>query len=131
MNPTDIKLIAKVGQTLVETHHFSKAVKFYEEKIKIHDNPQLKLELIDLFVNLENFEKAEKLLVAEVESQKERISEDTVSLQYKVQLLMLLSEIQENAGNLKLALSTLKEARDDHARIRNRMNSEEIGLKQV
>lgn len=120
MNPVDIKLMTKMGQALVTTHLFSEAIDFYTENIRNSNDPDIKLQLAELYVKVEEYDKAEMLLVSEVDSEKSKKSDDLVSLQYKTKLLMSLSVIQESSGNLKLALSTLKEARDNENRIKKR-----------
>lgn len=127
MAPKDPKLMYKMGQALVATHYFQKAIDFYKENIQATDDSGLKLQLADLYIQLEDFDKAEMLLVSEVESEKNKKSEDMLSLQYKTQLLTSLSAIQEQSGNVVLALSTLKEARDNHNRIRKRLTLEGNG----
>lgn len=120
MNPVDTKLVTKMGQALVTTHLFSEAIDFYKENIRNTNDPDMKLQLAELYVKVEEYDKAEMLLVSEVDSEKNKKSDDLFSLQYKTKLLMSLSVIQESSGNLKLALSTLKEARDNENRIKKR-----------
>lgn len=121
MNPKDPNLMYKMGQAFIITHYFQNAIEFYKENIKATDDSGLKLQLADLYVKLGEYDKAEMLLVSEVESEKNKKSEDMLSLQYKTKLLTSLSAIQEQSGNTVLALSTLKEARDNHNRIRKRL----------
>ncbi|RZC41543.1 tetratricopeptide repeat protein 21B-like [Asbolus verrucosus] len=116
-NPKDPHLTSKMGKALVETHYFAKAVAFYKDSIKSTQNPELKLELANLYMQLKEYDKAEVLLMTEIESENSKDLEDVTYLQYKTKLLMLLAQTRERSGNISGALSTLKDARDNQNRI--------------
>ncbi|THD28846.1 Tetratricopeptide repeat protein 21B [Fasciola hepatica] len=60
-NPSDLRLATKMGEALVQTHHYAKAVSYYEAAVKDGQSPLL-LDLIDLLIKLKQFEKARRLI---------------------------------------------------------------------
>lgn len=127
MSPKDLQLMMRMGQALVITHYYKDAIDFYKNAIQDTNDPELKLQLANLYVKLKKNPEAEALLVSEVESEKKKKSEDITSLKYKTKLLTSLSAIQERSGNFALALSNLKEAKDNQNRIIKWLNLEGSG----
>lgn len=130
LNPKDPVLTSKMGSALVETHHFARAVNYYKDTIKTTDDPELKLQLADLYMQLKQYDKAEQLLTQEVGSEKDKKIEDLVSLRYRTKLYMLLSQIYEKSGKMSLALAILKEGRDNQNRVRKLSSLEQSGISQ-
>lgn len=65
----DTELARKVGRALVKAHQYGKAVNYYREALKAEDcGGDLKLDMAELHTRLRQYEKAEKLLVQELES---------------------------------------------------------------
>lgn len=123
-NPKDPNLTTKMGKALVETHYFAKAITFYKESIKSTQNPDLKLQLADLYLQLKEFDKAEVLLMDELETNSNQDLEDVTFLQHKSRVSMLLAQTRERAGNLNAALAVLKDAKDNQNRVRKRLTVE-------
>lgn len=121
-NPNDPILTTKMGKALVETHYFAKAIAFYKESIKTIQNPDLKLQLADLYLQLKEFDKAEMLLMDELEADNNQDSADVTYLQHKTRVSMLLAQTREKAGNLIAALAILKDAKDNQNRVRKRLS---------
>lgn len=48
-NPHDLNLINKMGVALVKMHLYDKAVKHYIEAIEDLNNPEIKMELAELY----------------------------------------------------------------------------------
>lgn len=48
-NPNDFNLIKKMGMALVKMHLYDKAVNHYIDAIKISNNPEIKLDLAELY----------------------------------------------------------------------------------
>lgn len=117
-----------MGSALVQTHHYKRAINYYVETIKSTGNPDLKLQLAELYLKLKEHDKAQSLLKTEIDSEKQKGIDDVVSLQFRTQLHMLLSQVHENSGNFSLALSTLKDARDNQNRLRKLHSLEQTGL---
>lgn len=111
-----------MGQALFRVHNFTEAVEFYKSAIQKTQDPDLKLQLADIYVAIKKYTDAEKLLVSEVESERNKKADDITSLKYKTKLLLLLAVVQEKLGNLSLAVSTLKEAKTSQGKIKNRLS---------
>lgn len=109
-NAHDSKLAEKMGYALVTTFRYEEAIIYYKEAIKNPNNFDLKFDLADLYIKLEQYDAAELLLANELAGKIE--SDEPVLLAGRVKQLMLLSKVREHAGKLSLALSVTKEARD-------------------
>lgn len=60
-NPSDLRLATKMGEALVQTHHYAKAVSYYEAAIKDGQSSLLQ-DLIDLLIKLKQYDKARRLI---------------------------------------------------------------------
>lgn len=128
MNPKDPFLMSKMGSALVETHYFARAINYYIETINATDDPELKLQLADLYIQLKKFDKAEEMLLNEIEKEKGKNVNDLVSLKYRTGLFMLLAQIFEKSGNYSRAMSVLKDGKDNQNRVRKLYAMENAGL---
>lgn len=117
-----------MGSALVQTHHYAKAVNYYKETIKTTDDPNLKLQLANLYMQLKQYEKAEQLLAGEIDLEKSKKIDDVESLRYRTKLYMLLSNIYEESGKNATALSVLREGRDNQSRVRKLCTLEQSGI---
>lgn len=124
-NPRDTALACKMGRALVKTHQYGKAINYYKEAVKGEDAGQLKLDMAELYMKLRQCDKAEKTLSQELESKVN--SSDISTLTAKTKLLLMLSKVQEKAGNIQASLMTLKDARDNQSRVLKRMIVEQSG----
>ncbi|KAF6773261.1 hypothetical protein AHF37_06976 [Paragonimus kellicotti] len=61
-HPNDLRLASKMGQALVRTHNYWKAVSYYEAAVK-GGQTTLRLDLTDLLIKLKQYEKAKRILV--------------------------------------------------------------------
>lgn len=91
------------------------------------DDPALKLQLIELYILLKQYDNAEKLISVEIELEKNKKLDDITGLKYRTKLLLLLADVQEKVGNAKAAQNTLKEARDNQNRLRKLFVMEQTG----
>ncbi|KRT82678.1 Anaphase-promoting complex subunit 3 protein [Oryctes borbonicus] len=117
LQPTDPFLTKKMGEALVTTHNFQRAVAYYKDTIKLTDNPELKLELADLYVKLKQLDNAESFLKHEIEYEKNKNINDIACLTYMTKLYNLLAEIYERLTKLTEALNTLKSASENQQRL--------------
>ncbi|CAH0554061.1 unnamed protein product [Brassicogethes aeneus] len=129
MNPMDSHLILKFGRALIQTHYFTKAVKYYENQIKSSTDTALKLDLADLLMNLKEYTKAELILLDEVERENDK--DDLNSIQNRIQIFNLLGHIREKSGNVKEAIKTLKSSMDNQIRLRKRLAVDQSGYSDV
>ncbi|XP_066591171.1 tetratricopeptide repeat protein 21B-like [Prorops nasuta] len=119
-NPIDkISIAVKLGKALVKTHQYARAINYYKDMIKNHGCKALKLDLAKLFLKMKQYEKAESTLVKEL--QDSRGDTDLQCLENRTELLLLLAKVREKAENLKGALSTLKEAKENQIRLIQRL----------
>lgn len=110
-NASDKNLARKMGKALVKTHQYEKAIEYYERIIKQKEFGDLKLDMAELFMKLKMYEKAETRLLQEL-----RIGSsgsDPQDLEIRGKQLLLLAKVRERSGNIKGALSTLKDAKDN------------------
>ncbi|KAJ8985639.1 hypothetical protein NQ317_015135 [Molorchus minor] len=121
-NPNDPVLVSKMGKVLVDTHYFQRAIKYYKEVIKNSNDPELKLQLAELYMNLRE---GELILLTQLEEEKSNAADDLTYLQFKTRLLVLLSQVQEKSGNVTYALKSLKDAMDNQNRVRKRLAVEQ------
>lgn len=62
-NPRDGILASKVGQALVKTHHYNKAINYYEAALKTANQQFLRGDLAELYLKLKHYDRAEKTLL--------------------------------------------------------------------
>lgn len=127
INPKDPFLTSKMGAALVNTHHFARAIKYYKETIEMTGNPSLKIDLVELYILLKQYENAEQLINEEIEAEKDKKLDDLTTMRYRTKLLMLMAEVLEKSGKYKLSQNKLKEARDNQNRIRRLFTMEQTG----
>ncbi|CAI2737959.1 unnamed protein product [Dicrocoelium dendriticum] len=60
-DPNDARLASKMGQALMKTHNYAKAVSYYEAAVK-GGQKALQWDLADLLIKLKHHEKAKRLL---------------------------------------------------------------------
>lgn len=126
-NPKDPYLNSKMGKALVQTHYYKRAVSYYKDAIKLTESPELKIELVELYVQLKQFDKAEMLLIAEIEQENVKKEEDLSTLKYKTQLLSILSKLYERNNNTTGARKMLKDAKENQIRLVKRYEIEDKG----
>lgn len=68
-NPLDRKLAEKMGKALVKTHQYGKAIGYYREIVKNKACSDLKLDLAELYMRVKQFDKADNVLVQELQGQ--------------------------------------------------------------
>ncbi len=62
-NPRDGVLASKVGQALIKTHHFNKAINYYEAALKTPNQQFLRGDLAELYLKLKHYDRAERTLL--------------------------------------------------------------------
>lgn len=119
-NPINKADIAnKMGKALVKAHQYAKAVSYYKDVVKQENCGALKLDLAKLYMKMKQYDKAEATLVQEL--QDKRGESDILSLEMRGQELLLLAKVREKSGNIKGALATLKEAKENQHRYIQRL----------
>jgi len=79
-----------MGQALVLTHQYNKAINYYKEAVKMDNNFTLRLDLASLHMKLKQWEKAEKTVQQALSDCKD---ESLNGLLIKVDLLVLLAKV--------------------------------------
>ncbi|XP_011169181.2 tetratricopeptide repeat protein 21B [Solenopsis invicta] len=120
-NPINKADIAnKMGKALVKAHQYTKAISYYKDIVKQDNCTALKLDLAKLYMKMKQHDKAEATLVQEL--QDKRGESDILSLEMRGQELLLLAKVREKSGNIRGALATLKEAKENQHRYIQRLN---------
>ncbi|KAF7266424.1 hypothetical protein GWI33_020255 [Rhynchophorus ferrugineus] len=127
LSPKDPALTLKMGQALVETHYFNRAVEYYKKAIKDSNSIELKLQLSELYLNLKEYEKGELLLLNELEENTWKTSEELTELKSNAELYQLLAQLQEKSGNFTYAVKSLKDAMDCQIRVKKRISLDHNG----
>ncbi|XP_063986982.1 tetratricopeptide repeat protein 21B-like [Diachasmimorpha longicaudata] len=129
--PGDKVLARKMGKALIKTHQYNRAVNYYKEVVRNKGCGELKLDMAELFMRMKQFDKAEGVLTQEL--LEARGATDLEHLEMRGRQLLLLAKVRERSGNIQMALSTLKEAKENQIRCIQRMsvNTSVTGLKQV
>ena len=106
-NARDSVLASKVGQALIKTHNYNKAIIYYETALKSDTQQFLRKDLAELFLKLKQFDKAEKTIDVALERQ------DVVELHQMIEragYMKLLSKVHREAKQLDSALKVLGNA---------------------
>ncbi|KAK5649373.1 hypothetical protein RI129_000402 [Pyrocoelia pectoralis] len=128
INPADPVLCSNLGKAYIKTHYFAKAVSYYQDAIKLTDDMELKLQLTDLYMKLQNNDKAEMFITSEIEKEEIKLEEDLSTLQYKTKLLVMLAEIYKKNGNMLGAQKMLRNAKDYQSRVLKRLSLEQADI---
>ena len=61
-NPRDCVLARKIGQALIKTHSYARAINYYETALKHENQPVLRCDLAELYLKLRQYDRAERTL---------------------------------------------------------------------
>ena len=61
-NPKDSLLAKKIGQALIKSHHYNKAISYYLAALKSGHQNLLKYDLAELYIKLNQLDNAEKIV---------------------------------------------------------------------
>ncbi|CAG2246626.1 IFT139B [Mytilus edulis] len=121
-NPKESTLASKIGQALVKTHNYGKAINYYEAALKTGGQSFLRYDLAELLLKLRQYDKAEKVLSAVLD---EEGGADLDTLMEHAKLMVLLSKVHQKKNNLEAAMESLTKARDMQARVLKRVQLEQ------
>ena len=62
-NPKDSTLAKKIGQALIKSHHYNKAISYYSAALKSGHQNLLRFDLAELYTKLNQLENAEKIII--------------------------------------------------------------------
>ncbi|KAF7995437.1 hypothetical protein HCN44_006544 [Aphidius gifuensis] len=113
-NPNDKILASKMGNALIKTHQYTRAVDYYTDIVRQKNCNDLKIDMAELFMKMKQYDKAEKILIQEL--QDGRLSSDLNNLELRGKQLLLLAKIREKSERIDDSLKTLKEAKENQIR---------------
>jgi tetratricopeptide repeat protein 21B len=61
-NPKDALLARKIGQALIKSHNYNKAINYYTAALRSGHQNLLRYDMAELFFKLNQFDNAEKLI---------------------------------------------------------------------
>ncbi|XP_057657395.1 tetratricopeptide repeat protein 21B-like, partial [Diorhabda carinulata] len=101
--PNQWIILSILGETLIRTHYFERAILFYQQHIKVKTN--FKLKLVELYLSLKHYQKAE-LLLLELQEEEDYLND----FEYRLKILMFLAQTQEATENISHAIKNLEKA---------------------
>ncbi|XP_012939708.1 tetratricopeptide repeat protein 21B isoform X2 [Aplysia californica] len=120
-NPKDAALATKIGQALVKTHNYGKAINYYEASLKSGGQASLRYDLAELLLKLRQYDKAEKVLRQALEQD----GQDLETLMEHTRYLLLLSQVYSRVDKLEDSQNTLQRAREMQAKVLKRVQVEQ------
>ncbi|KAK6970975.1 Tetratricopeptide repeat protein 21B [Biomphalaria glabrata] len=120
-NPKDAALASKIGQALVKTHNYGKAINYYEVSLKTGGQSSLRYDLAELLLKLKQYDKAEKVLKQAIEQE----GQDLETMIEHTKYLILLAKVYNQVDRLEDSQNTLQKARDMQARVLKRVQVEQ------
>ncbi|KAK8788407.1 hypothetical protein V5799_021812 [Amblyomma americanum] len=122
-NPKDSAVARKIGQALIKTHQFERAVTYYKAAIKAGGQPQMKYDLAELLAKVKRFQDAEDTINAALGIlQKES---DLTSLQWESKFYLLLAQVHQNNHKDDAAVKDLNKAFEAQSRVMLRVPQEQ------
>ncbi|KAK3106370.1 hypothetical protein FSP39_018677 [Pinctada imbricata] len=121
-NPKDAALASKIGQALVKTHNYGKAINYYEAALKSGGQSFLRHDLAELLLRLRQYDKAEKILKLALEDES---TTDLDMMMDQTKYLLLLAKVNQKTERLEDAMTSLSKARDVQARVLKRVTVEQ------
>jgi tetratricopeptide (TPR) repeat protein len=108
------------------------AINYYKEAVRAEENNSLRYDMAELQMRLKTFDKAEKTIMQALqieqgggEGQTAPTNNDLQALMNQARFLGLLARVQERAGNLEAAMSTLSEVKSLRSRVLKRVQVEQ------
>ncbi|XP_069067179.1 tetratricopeptide repeat protein 21A isoform X1 [Pleurodeles waltl] len=120
-NPADAELASRIGQALVKTHQYKKAINYYEAAEKISGQDFLSYDLTELLIKLKQYAKAENVLKSALEHDPVN---DLLSMVNDVKYLILLAKTYKIIKKEEVA-ETFNKAFDIQSRILKRIHIEQ------
>uniref|UniRef100_A0A8D0EDX2 Tetratricopeptide repeat protein 21B n=2 Tax=Salvator merianae TaxID=96440 RepID=A0A8D0EDX2_SALMN len=122
-NPRDGALARKIGNALVKTHNYSKAINYYEAALKSGQQNFLSYDLAELLLKLNHCEKAEKVLRQALAHESVN---DLASLMEDVRYHVLLAKVYSRMGRTDDAVESLQQARELQSKVLKRIQLEQL-----
>ncbi|XP_061464567.1 tetratricopeptide repeat protein 21B [Rhineura floridana] len=123
MNPRDGALARKIGNALIKTHKYSKAINYYEAALKTGQQNFLCYDLAELLLKLNQLDKAEKVLRQVLDHQSVN---DLSSLMEYTRYHVLLAKIYSKMERTEDAVVSLQQAQELQAKVLKRIQIEQL-----
>ncbi|XP_077563092.1 tetratricopeptide repeat protein 21B-like isoform X2 [Haemaphysalis longicornis] len=122
-NPKDSMVARKIGQALIKTHQFERAITYYKAAIKAGGQPQMKFDLAELLAKVKRFQDAEDTINAALGVlQKET---DLTGLQWESKFYLLLAQVHQNNHKDDASVKALNKAFEAQSRVMLRVPQEQ------
>ncbi|XP_036378258.1 tetratricopeptide repeat protein 21B [Megalops cyprinoides] len=118
--PRDAALARKIGQALVKTHQYNKALSYYEAALKISGQDFLRSDLVELLLKMRQYERAQKILNQALDHEP---TNELSNMMNDVKYLLLLATIYKRCGSP--AMETLEKAYNIQMRVMRRLPLEQ------
>ncbi|RXG72067.1 Tetratricopeptide repeat protein 21B [Armadillidium vulgare] len=122
-NPRDAILACRMGQSLIKTHQYQKAINYYKEAIKTGSSNQLRYDMAELQMRLKQYDKAEKTIALALKAESAS-GNDIDSMFFQAKLFNLLAKVHERAEDYESSFETLYEAKNLQVRVLKRSQVE-------
>ncbi|RWS30449.1 tetratricopeptide repeat protein 21B-like protein [Leptotrombidium deliense] len=116
-------LISKVGQELLKTHQFDKAVTYYKAAVKTSGQNEFRYDLSYLLFRMRRYKEAQDVITNALEVL-ERQNKDLAGLELEAKLVHLLAQVQLHTEQKNKAISTLQRAQTTHAKVMRKVSVE-------
>ena len=117
----------KVGQALVKTHLFDKAITYYKAAIKTNGHVTLRYDLAFLLFRMKRHQDSKDVIAAALDKIAHDV-QDLTNLEWESRLKYLLAQVQLAVDSSELAVSTLVDAHATHGRLMRRIPIEQPDL---
>ncbi|XP_071444824.1 tetratricopeptide repeat protein 21B-like [Hetaerina americana] len=105
--PGNKLVLHKMGKALIKAHHYGKAVSYFKEGAKNGEKTEVKFDLAHLLLRMKQFERAEKLLLNELEETK---GDEVTDHLYRLRMLILLAQVYVKLDKHESSIAALREA---------------------
>ncbi|XP_062825281.1 tetratricopeptide repeat protein 21B isoform X1 [Anolis carolinensis] len=122
-NPRDGALAHKIGNALIKTHNYAKAISYYEAALKTGQHNFLSYDLAELLLKLNQYDKAENVLQQVLDHES---ANDLSSLMDDVRYQILLAKVYSKMERIEDAVVSLQQARDLQAKVLKRIQIEQL-----
>ncbi|XP_023227553.1 tetratricopeptide repeat protein 21B-like [Centruroides sculpturatus] len=122
-NPRDSVLARKIGQALIKTHHYEKAVTYYKAAIKTSGQIMLRHDLAHLLFRMKRYKEAQDIITNVLETEQQ--SNDLSWLEWEAKFLLLLAQIHQNTKAEDRAIPYLQRAWEVQTRVMRRVTVEQ------
>ncbi len=112
-NPKDTVLARKIGQALIQSHCYTKAISYYEAALKSGHQKLLRYDLSQLYFKLNQFEKAEKQIIQSLAEE----ANDLATMAMVAKCCFLMCEVYQKQNQSELIIEWLDKSRELYLKV--------------